>query len=228
MDIVYAYRTWPLNWIELRYSLRSLINLEHDNVFIIWDKPDWATNIVHIPMKDDLWSKFENVRRKYRRMCLDTRISEDFVMMNDDFYILKPIEKLWYYIRWTLESVISTLKEKVWHTKFYKAMEGVYKMYPSWDCFSVHTPIIFNKKKLLKIMKKYWDTLTCKRSLYCNCYKIRWEKLKWWTDCKVWWNKSISVKYEQEFLSSNDDIISKWELTKFLNNRFPHKSIYEI
>lgn len=229
MDVVYMYKDWPLNWIELRYSLRSLVNIEHDNVYIVWDKPDWLNNVIHIPLKDDLGSKFENVRRKYRRVCLDKRISNDFIMMNDDFYILKPLDKIWYYIRWKLRMVVWELQKKVWHTRFFKAIEWVYKMYPDWECFSVHTPIVFNKRKLLKIMKKYWNTLTCKRSLYCNYYNIKWEYLKWWdTDCKLWGNKEISIWEEQEFLSSNNDIVDKWEFIKLLHKKFPHKSKYEI
>ena len=56
-------------------------------------------------------SKFENVRRKYRRVCLDKRISNDFIMMNDDSYI-KPLDKIWYYIRWKLRMVVWNYKRK--------------------------------------------------------------------------------------------------------------------
>lgn len=227
-DVVYTYKRWVADWIELRYSLRSLENLKHWNVFIIWDKPTWAKNIIHIPMSDAS-NKYINVRRKCAKMSLDKRISEDFILMNDDFYILKPIDKLWYYIRWTMEDSLDEIEKTVWRTTFYEAINTVYKMYPEWDCFAVHAPIIFNKKKLYDIMKKYWHKHFCKRSLYCNYYNIEWEPLKWWiTDCKIWWDKELTVNDEREFMSSNDDIEKREDIIKFLNKKFPHKSKYEV
>jgi hypothetical protein len=227
MDIVYVLKESVMDNIELRYSLRSLKNVPHRNVYIFWYKPSWVQNVIHIPIADDLPSKFQNVRRKFRMICDDKNISENFVLMHDDFYIIKPIRKIEYHSRWLLIDYLRELKRKIWSTRFYKALRWAYLKFPRWDCFSIHCPIIFNKKKLKHIMELYWDDLASKRSLYCNYYKIKWVPLKWWIkDCKIFGNNPINIHPDQEYLSSNDDI--RPNILSRLEERFPKKSLYEI
>jgi hypothetical protein len=91
MDIVYIYRHSRDDGRELRYSLRSLSNVPHGKVFIIGDKPKWTKGIVHVPASDPHGLKALNALHKITVACRDPRVSEDFVLMNDDFYVLKPI-----------------------------------------------------------------------------------------------------------------------------------------
>ena len=37
---------------ELRFSLRSLKNIEHGNVYIVGYKPLWVKNVIHLPYND--------------------------------------------------------------------------------------------------------------------------------------------------------------------------------
>jgi hypothetical protein len=90
MDVVYILREWYSDCLELRYSLRSLENIEHWKVFFIWWCPWWAKNIVHIKAADPYQVKSLNALHKIKIACSDERISDDFILMNDDFYITRP------------------------------------------------------------------------------------------------------------------------------------------
>lgn len=228
VDIVYVYKHGEHNGLELKYSLRSLKNIPHNNVYIFWDKPDWAKNIIHIPMKDEKWTKFKNVRAKYKAICLHKEISHSFILMNDDFYIIKPILEIPSYVRWPLKEVLQWLKESIWSkTRFFKAIYNVFRKFPKGNCYSLHIPMVMNKTKLLNIMRRFWNTLTCKRSLYWNYYNIPAKISPYW-DCKVWGDNKIDIKEWQEFFSTNDDSIIRKDVLKVLNGFFPEKSEYEI
>lgn len=108
IDVVYALGTgskWDDN--ELRYSLRSLekycINL--GRVFIVGHKPDWCTNVIHIPYDD--WNKGHpeyrkrkgktggkdgNIIRKILAACKREDLSERFLKASDDQCFLRPID----------------------------------------------------------------------------------------------------------------------------------------
>lgn len=225
MDIVYVYKTGWGNWLELKYSLRSLSNFPHDNVYIVGDKPDWIKWVIHIPASDE-WNKFENVRNKFMAICKNNDISNDFVLMHDDFYILQPIDSIPYYIRWTLQEHMDTIYSKYGENHYRKSIKWVKDKFPNWYSFDTHTPIVLNKEKFKKILELYpWESGS-KRSLYCNYYWIEW--VKWDTDdCKVYMMDRKYNKWKW-FLSSNDDAIKNLMFMKHINTKFPNKCKYEI
>jgi len=225
MDIVYVYKRWPKNWIELRYSLRSLQNIYHKNVFIVWDKPIRSKNIIHIKA-DDIWNKFNNVINKYKIICKDDRISDDFILMHDDNYILKSIKKVETYKRWTLKEHADIIYKKFWDNMYYKSIKAVYDMFPDWDSFDVHCPVVYNKKRFKEIIDKYWTIIWSKRSIYHNYFNIKGIQYNN-KDCKIFKN-NIDINEDWLFLSSDDSVVKDKRFIDFIDNRFPNKSEYEI
>ena len=78
---------------ELRYSLRSLVdnysNLER--VWVVGHCPKWAKGVSHIEMPDSYRSnKDANLVAKVMRASLEPTLSEKFIMMSDDHFILQP------------------------------------------------------------------------------------------------------------------------------------------
>lgn len=92
-DVFYPLRTNGSKHenLELRYSLRALEkNVSgFDRVFISTETlPDWLQNVVHIPVKDEINRVPDfNIQNK---ICLADGISDDFLFMNDDHFIMKP------------------------------------------------------------------------------------------------------------------------------------------
>ncbi len=89
LDIVYPYRLTPDD-DEIRYSLRTLVNMPHGTVWIVGDKPPWVQNINHIPHRNEKRSRFRNALENVLAACQVNEISDRFILMNDDFFILTP------------------------------------------------------------------------------------------------------------------------------------------
>ncbi len=94
VDVVYALgpeSVWRNN--ELRYSLRSLEKyaLDLGRVFIVGDKPEWLTGVIHIPMKDShAHNKDANIIDKVRA-AIAAGCSERFIFASDDQCLLNPV-----------------------------------------------------------------------------------------------------------------------------------------
>ena len=97
-DVVYLCRSGENE--ELRYSLRSLKNVPHGQVWIFGGAPSWISdrvNFVGVPQTDfnfrDAWkTKFENTRRNLYTATQQPEVSEHFLLMNDDFYVTEVFE----------------------------------------------------------------------------------------------------------------------------------------
>lgn len=66
-------------------------NLKHDNLWVVGEKPNWYTgNFIHVPA---VATKYTNARRNLERICASSEISDSFILMNDDFYVMKKSRK---------------------------------------------------------------------------------------------------------------------------------------
>lgn len=92
MDVVYYVRPGERNE-ELRYSLRSLQNMPHERVWLVGHKPAWVTGVEHIPNRSNGSSPQHNATSHLLAAC-DAVPAERFVVFNDDFYVMEPIEHI--------------------------------------------------------------------------------------------------------------------------------------
>lgn len=86
IDAVYLCRAGPNE--ELRYSLRSLVNIPHARVWLLGPGPEWYVG-ARIPV-DQTGTKGSVTTRGIRLACNSTEISDPFMYFNDDFYVMKP------------------------------------------------------------------------------------------------------------------------------------------
>lgn len=91
-DIIYAVRPGERN-DALRFSLRSLENLPHRRVFIAGYCPGWVKNVTVIPV-DRVSDKYVSIERNVKAALSHPELGEECVYMNDDFFILEPIESV--------------------------------------------------------------------------------------------------------------------------------------
>ncbi|MFA5815861.1 MAG: hypothetical protein WC865_09615 [Bacteroidales bacterium] len=96
IDIVYVLGTgssWSDN--EIRFSLRSVFkNLTNiGQIFIVGERPDGLKGFLHIDHPDEFPSTNAdgNIIRKVLQACKDPRVSEKFLIINDDHIIMKPM-----------------------------------------------------------------------------------------------------------------------------------------
>ena len=96
-DVIYVLGTgsrWHNN--EIRFSLRSLEKnlMGFRRVFVVGECPGFLQNVIHIPATDIFNPQVNadgNIINKVLTACADERISDDFLFINDDHLVLKPI-----------------------------------------------------------------------------------------------------------------------------------------
>ena len=93
MDIVYICRDGDNE--ELRYSIRSAVkNLPHDNLWVVGGKPDWYSGpYIEVPQDK---AYYRNARTNIRTIIKSNKISNTFILMNDDFFIMNKVDSLPY------------------------------------------------------------------------------------------------------------------------------------
>lgn len=91
MDVVYILGTGSLvKNEEIRYSVRSLEKymLDLGRIFIVGEDPGFLPLAVHVPASDSSIYKWLNGYCKVKKACSIDGLTEDFLLMNDDFFML--------------------------------------------------------------------------------------------------------------------------------------------
>lgn len=105
-DIVIPVRPGDNNE-ELRFALRSWEqNYPHNSVWIVGHKPNWVTNVHHIPGNSAPHSR-ANLWWNLLAYCQHPDTPDDFVAMNDDFFVTEPITRPEVFYRGTLKDHIA-------------------------------------------------------------------------------------------------------------------------
>lgn len=174
MDLIYPYATDPHGGLELIYSLRSIEKYltGYGQVFIIGDKPKWLKNVIHVPLlateRAMSGRKEFNIMSKIKRACEDERVSDEFIMVHDDHFLLRPLDvKEFDY--WHNGSLQDALKKA--HSGYKRTVQNTidYNM-GSGNNSDIHVPIVFNKGKFLSyVCSAPWHQKEfCIKSLYAH------------------------------------------------------------
>ncbi|WP_353809089.1 hypothetical protein [Agromyces sp. SYSU T00194] len=154
MDVVYLCR--PGENPELRHSLRSLVNLPHDNVWIVGDAPHWVnrntTHVVPVPRQGS--TRFGNVRRNLEKACRHPLITDPFILFNDDFYITRPTTELPLYNRGHVTDVIGELHRAGNRGPYPQAVADTAAVLEQHGhrnplSFELHVPLLIHKAAML-------------------------------------------------------------------------------
>ena len=220
MDCVYICRSGDNE--ELRYSIRSLLkNTEYQNIWIVGHKPDWYFGN-YIPVTD-IGNKFQNIQRCMDTICNVHDISEDFVLMNDDFFIMKNIKTLSSYYDGTLEDRIKNYMQNFGNSQYARILVAANKKLRGLGIetplnYDIHSPMIMNRYKLKEIV----NISLAPRSFYGNIYSIGGKDI---SDVKLYARQN-DFNNDSIFLSTTEE---SFELVKnIIANKFTDKSKYEI
>lgn len=170
MDCVYICR--PGDNEELRYSIRSVVkNLPYDRLWLAGYKPSWYVgDFLEV---NNTTTKFENIRLTLKSVAENNNISDNFILMNDDFFILKPVQSVEILHGGLLIDKINRYKKLVGNNRYVSILDKTYKFLINEGIenpldYDIHTPIPMNKSNLLKVInRKHFP-----RSLYGNVFNI--------------------------------------------------------
>ena len=212
---------------ELRYSIRSTVeNLPPGNIWVVGGKPSWYTGD-YMPVRP-IGGAYENVQNQLKIVCQSNNISDDFVLMNDDFFTLSKSNVP----NWNgglLENKIANFNRYAPENLYVKKLLRLQR-YLAKDKnakpidYELHVPMVMNKEKLKSII----DLPYLPRSLYGNKFNVggdEYKDVKIYNNCLLLDKTKVDID-EMQFISTTDQsfkYISKW-----MEKRFPDASPYEL
>lgn len=228
MDLVYVCRKGENE--ELRYSIRSAVeNFPHDRVWLVGHKPDWYSG-PFIPV-EDVGTKFNNIRLCLKMIAYSYKISNDFVLMNDDFFFVKKIEELPVMHGGSLYDRVEHYKKITPGSSYTLLLANTYKALLRRGIkepidYDMHVPMKMSKDELSKVVDKPFLV----RSMYGNEFEIGGELIK---DVKTYSSPAFAERNydystgDSSFISTEDGTFSK-VLESVLKDMFPSPSEYEL
>lgn len=219
MDFVYICR--PGENEELRYSIRSIIkNMDAKNIWVVGGKPDWYEGNF-IPVTDT-GNKFQNIQQCLSVICDIHEISEDFIFMNDDFFVLNNKKDIETYYDGSLDEKILKYIDLFRNNQYSRILTFTNNKLKKLGInepknYDVHYPMIMNRHKLKQIV----NITLAPRSFYGNYFNVGGSKV---SDVKVY-KKNFQLDFSNSFISTEDNsfilVLDK------LKEMFPDKSICE-
>ena len=229
-DVVYIVRKGDRN-DELRYSLRSLRNLPHGNVWIVGYQPEWVTGTHHLATIQ-AGTKRENGHQNLVTASQCGDITEDFILMNDDFFVMHPIVRIPTLHRGTVDETITEFTRKRRGNGSYVAsmiqtrnvLQGLGYTKPL--SYELHVPIVINRERFLEavhIVAGLGGTALNKRTVYGNVHNIGGDRIR---DPKIATNWQ-QWKATHPFLSTSDHTFHTDRVGGHIRATFPDPSPYE-
>lgn len=224
LDIVYFIKDGRFNE-EFRYSLRSVCkNMPYRRIWVFGGCPRSIVPDVRVRVEQVGKTKWDRVHAMFKMAAENKEISDDFILMNDDFFVMKPVDKIETIHRGLLEDHVKVLG----NGPYRKMLDGIdaelKKRGETSYSYELHTPFIYNKKKLLKLLNDNPD-LRCTRTMYGNIYKIGGKRA---SDVKIFSSKPAFDYENSELLSTDDSVINvNNDAWAYIMKQFPASCKYE-
>ena len=229
MDFVYICKDGVNE--ELKYSIRSVVeSFPEANIWLVGGKPDWYTgNYIKVEQKE---SKYKNAVKNLETTCLSQEISQSFILMNDDFYIIKKIDKIENFHSGYLLDKINLYQKLNGNSQYTRKLSGTYKKLRALGFenpldYELHVPMIMEKEKL-KIVLELLDQFLW-RSIYGNKFNVGGTQME---DVKVYNSGPLVLKSynlnidDHTYLSSADSSFNSI-FNKILKDKFNKKTRFE-
>jgi hypothetical protein len=229
MDFVYICKDG--NNEELRYSIRSVVESFPDSkIWVVGGKPTWYTGN-YIEVSQNL-SKYRNAIENLKALCNSEDISNRFVLMNDDFYIVKNIDSIKDYHGGPLLEKINLYQKLNSNSNYTRKLAATYKKIKSLGIenpldYELHVPMVMEKEKLKQTLQNNYQFLW--RSIYGNVSNVGGEQME---DVKVYVKgplvlKSYNIKKDDHIYLSSADTSFDILFNNILKKQFNLKTKYE-
>ena len=219
MDILYYIGSGSHhNNQELRYSLRALEAHCQDigDVWIVGNRPHFLNNNVKYLWMPDSGFWWQNAFRK-TMAAIEAGISENFLLMNDDFFMLKDFSAAEY--PYFHRGEIKDVAENKYQQVICNTRQILQRLGKPFKHYGVHCPMRINGKKYRELAGYYTDTdnPVSARCLYGNLF-CKGRKVQ---DCK-----STEMRTSTTGCWSSKDWITG-EMFAELDRLFPKPSRWE-
>jgi len=222
-DVVYILKN-DIKSDELRYSLRSVCeNFPCGKIVFVGGCPKDLTPDLYIPHQQEGGLKWQRAVSSMKKAFVDDRISDEFFLFNDDFFVLRPIDTTAFvnFTTGTLERRVKELEENInRHSSYSNGLKNLKFLLRTNGCdgmsFALHMPFLVDKYKAMELMGRFPDTYMF-RSLYGNIFDIPYIKHN---DVKVYSNDKLPEF--DDYLSTSDEAFKNGLIGEFIRNKFPN------
>ena len=175
-DVVYVVRAEETNE-DLRHSLRSLANLPHAKVYIAGYCPSWVRNAIAVPRDQEKQSNQENSNLNLLAAASLEDLSDNFIFMNDDFFIMQPSPELPLMHMGPLDDIITRYKSnnrmgQAW--SLIATRDELRRVVPDREllAYELHMPMVMNKYKVREMFDGWKRSVMAlrPRTYYGNLY----------------------------------------------------------
>lgn len=237
-SVILPYKLSRYGDVELRYALRSIEKhlKGYGEIFLLGRAPSWCKNLVEIPTPDidrnfdKIYQKERAIYEKIRLACYLREATENFLFINDDHFLLQDFDAGKFPTYWSgdLQEAIETAKGGVYINTINNTMEETLNLGHGDLYYDCHTPILYNKKKFLKLEALNWNKQYgyAIKTIYCAMNGIKGEMT-----ADVKFRKPVSAELirqtisDQKIFSTGGEIapsmVSVWK------ELYPERSKYE-
>ncbi|WP_413808114.1 hypothetical protein [Streptomyces sp. OE57] len=227
-DIVVPVREGAANE-ALRYALRSwAVNLPHRRVWLVGYRPPWATGVEHIPTHQAGNTKYRNTTLAMRAACEHPDVSDTFLAVNDDFFVMRRQESMPVFHRGPVREVESYYATRG-NGSYLRGLRETRDLLASLGhedplSYELHVPLPVTKRGMLAALEigAHLDVLH-KRSMYGNLAGIGGTRMR---DVKVL-QRAPSFDREAAFLSTMPDSFTNGHVGRFIRETFRRPGPYE-
>lgn len=156
MDAVYVNRDGENP--ELRYSLRTLKNVEHDHVWIFGGAPVWVNqDTVEFRKRMQGGSPYATTRGHITAACNTAEVSDPFMLWNDDFFAMRKVGNVPIYHRGSMSAMLERFADL--KTAWAKGLRETAVMLEKRDLledavsYDLHMPLIVHKAEMLEALR---------------------------------------------------------------------------
>lgn len=226
-DLIYILKA-DIDTEELKYSLRSVEkNFPIGRVWFVGGQPEGLEPDIRIPHVQVGNSKWEMIRSSMWKAVNDERLSEDFFLFNDDFFVMEPVDTDSFrnFVDGTLERRIDELHSEsgmnAYTRTLFKLEQELKTMHEPTMNYDVHLPMLLNKEQVRSTLYKCSSPQM--RSAIGNINRL---PFVIHPDVKVYDLESVPVN--ETYLSTNDDTFKKGNVGKYIRETFTKKSRFEV
>jgi hypothetical protein len=222
-DVVYVVRPGEKNE-ELRFSIRSVIaNLPHRKIWIAGYCPKWLTEVGHIKVPT-MPGGHVSAKANLKAACLEPEVSEEFVYMNDDFFIMEPVERMPVMHRGPLSEVVKTEK---WAGGYQRAMAKTLAILTKQGIeeplmYDLHGPMLVTKTGMLEALALCSGAMIQERTIFGNMQGVGGERRR---NYKMRRGQGGWSKWP--FLSTNDNTFRTLPVGQHIRATFKVPSPFE-